>query len=192
MATVAKHSSARPAKAKRPIHRSFGFESRLKFGLFLVFAGLMSLFAVRRLHYIDIDGVYCGSPARAVPGECFWYGAAGIYRIAMRLHLAAMLPAGILACWQFVPAVRQKFMAFHLINGYVILLLSVVGTLGAIIISRHAMGGTPVVQSGTIFISLLFLASLAKAHVSVKRTQLDQHREWMLRAWFYVRLARLY
>lgn len=54
-------------------------------------------------------------------------------------------------------------------------------------ITREAFGGTLATQAfaGTLFI--LTTVGLALAYYNIKRLQIDQHRTWMLRTWFYVR-----
>lgn len=42
------------------------------------------------------------------------------------------------------------------------------------------------VQMGVGVLSIAFISSLALALYNVKRLQIEQHRAWMLRAWFYV------
>jgi uncharacterized membrane protein YozB (DUF420 family) len=42
------------------------------------------------------------------------------------------------------------------------------------------------VQMGVGVLSIAFISSLALALYNIKRLQIEQHRAWMLRAWFYV------
>jgi uncharacterized membrane protein len=87
---------------------------------------------------------------------------------------------------QFTPAIRQKVRIFHRINGYIVVFLAVIANVGAIMIAREAFGGTLATQSwiGTSFI--LTTVGLGLAIYNVKMLQIDQHRAWMLRTWFYV------
>ena len=59
-------------------------------------------------------------------------------------------------------------------------------TAGVIILARNAVGGWIEVQTGVGVLSIAFVGSLALAWYNVKRLQIEQHRAWMLRAWFYV------
>jgi uncharacterized membrane protein len=102
------------------------------------------------------------------------------------MHLATILPAALLTCAQFVPVIRRTFVLFHRINGYVILVLSLVSTAGALMIARKSVGGRMDVQVGVGVLSIAFVASLSLALYNIKRLQIEQHRAWMLRAWFYV------
>ncbi|EFY89500.1 hypothetical protein MAC_04519 [Metarhizium acridum CQMa 102] len=63
------------------------------------------------------------------------------------MHLAGILPAALLAVFQFVPAIRHKAIVVHRIGGYLVLLLSLVGVAGVFMIARHGLGDGPDVQS---------------------------------------------
>jgi hypothetical protein len=53
-------------------------------------------------------------------------------------------------------------------------------------IARVAFGGGLDIQAGVGMLALMTLVSLGLAYVNIKRLRIDQHRAWMLRAWFYV------
>ena len=106
-------------------------------------------------------------------------------RAGMIMHLL-MLPAGFLACFQFVPVIRHKVILFHRMNGYTIILLSLVATVGAFMIARNAFNGAIDMQVWTFVAGFMFLGSMILALYNIKRLQIEQHRAWMLRAWVYV------
>ena len=171
-----------------------GFSKVYNFFFFLFFGGALMGFTLARFMFIDIDNTFCGagfSPTkRASPGECYYYRF-GLYRAGMLLHLACFLPAAFLVVFQFVPAIRHKCILVHRINGYIILLLSIAGTVGALIITRRAFGGGLDTQTGFGMIAVMFLVSLLIAYINIKRLRIEQHRAWMLRAWFYACLPIL-
>lgn len=177
----------------RGVYTPIGFSKVHNFFSFLLFGGALMGFVLARLMYIDIENVFCGagfSPTkRASPGECYYYQS-GLYRAGMLLHLACILPAGFLVVFQFVPAIRHKWLLVHRINGYMILLLSLAGSAGALIVTRRAFGGGLDVQAGFGMITIMFLVSILMAYINIKKLRIDQHRAWMLRAWFYVCLVR--
>lgn len=169
------------------LRQALGFSRGRSLALFILFGGAMSLFSILQLPFIDIDNVFCGKDPWATPGECYWFGRPGINKVAMRLHLATFLPAGALVGWQFVPASRRPHLSkYHRINGYVILGLSALGTVGALIIEKRAMGGPFSARIGTWIIGLSFTTAMVMGVVSIKKRQFEQHRAWMLRGWFYV------
>jgi uncharacterized membrane protein len=105
----------------------------------------------------------------------------------MQQVLTPCTAAGLLVILQFTPAVRQTWRLFHRINGYIIVLLSIIANIGAIMIAREAFGGTLATQSWVGALFILTTIGLGLAIYNVKMLQIDQHRAWMLRTWFYVR-----
>ncbi|KAF5011838.1 hypothetical protein FDECE_2070 [Fusarium decemcellulare] len=168
----------------RKVYNPVGFSKGYNFVLFFIFAGALMGFTLSRFQYLDYDGTFCGKNGQAGIGECYFSGK-GTQRTGLLMHLATVLPAGFLVCFQFVPAIRHKVLLFHRINGYIILVLSVISTVGALMAARHAFGGGLETQLGVGFVGTAFVVSLFLAWVNIKRLQLEQHRAWMLRAWFY-------
>jgi hypothetical protein len=52
-------------------------------------------------------------------------------------------------------------------------------------IARTAFGGTLATQGLVGVLSIATLGSALMAYINIKRLQIDQHRAWMLRCWFY-------
>jgi hypothetical protein len=169
----------------RKLYNPIGFTKGYNFTLFFIFAGAMLGFILARFQYLSYNGVLCGGDPQNF--DCYYYDQSSVEKAGIIIHLAAILPAGFLACFQFVPAIRHKAILFHRLNGYVILFLSLVSTAGALMIARHAFGGGLDVQVAVGVLTIMFLGSLGLAYYNVKRLQLEQHRAWMLRGWFYVR-----
>ena len=156
--------------------------------------------------YLNISGVFCGpvdGSNHAAPGECYYYQNFDRYRIGIRLHLYTILreyrhrlsmqqlltirsAAALLVVLQFTPAIRQKWRLLHRINGWIIVLLALIANVGAIMIAREAFGGTLATQSWIGALFILTTVGLGLAIYNVKMLQIDQHRAWMLRTWFYV------
>ncbi|KAK6211455.1 hypothetical protein QIS74_10719 [Colletotrichum tabaci] len=166
--------------ATRKLYNPLGFSKGYNFVLFFIFFGALMGFTLARLQYLSFD-TFCNG---AAPGECFSYRK-GYKKAGIIIHLSGILPAGFLACFQFVPVIRHKALLFHRINGYVIILLAIVSTAGAFMIARNAFGGGLDVQAGVGLLGIMFVGSLTLAYVNIKRLQIEQHRAWMLRAWFY-------
>jgi hypothetical protein len=175
--------------AMRKVYQPIGFKKGYNFVLWFIFAGALMGFTLARLQYLDFHGVFCSvgnsGSNHAAPGECLYY-LRGHEEVGIILHLATILPASFLVVFQFIPAIRYKVMLFHRLNGYLIILLSLLGTTGVLMIARHAFGGTLATQYATGFISITFVGALVMAYINIKRLQIEQHRAWMLRAWFYV------
>ncbi|KAI1486456.1 hypothetical protein F5X96DRAFT_688757 [Biscogniauxia mediterranea] len=73
-----------------------------------------------------------------------------------------------------------------LCNGHLVILLSILGIADAIMIARNAVGGGLDVQTVVGLLAIMFIGALAMAMFNIKRLQIEQHRAWMLRAWFYL------
>lgn len=73
----------------------------------------------------------------------------------------------------------------HRINGYVIITLLILSNIGALMIARHAFGGAFETQVLFGVLALLTTGGAGLAYYNIKRLQIDQHRAWMLRTWFY-------
>lgn len=151
----------------------------------LIFAGAMLGFTLARFSYLNISGTSSSSyRSGASPGEWYHYRT-GHYRVGITLHLVAIITAGFLAVWQFVPVIRHKALLLHRINGYIVILLALIGNAGALMIARRAFGGGLDIQSAVGVLAIITTLSLTMAYCNIKRLQIDQHRAWMLRAWFY-------
>lgn len=135
---------------------------------------------------MNISGKASSSYANGTsPGEWYWFSH-GIYRIGITIHLVTILPAGLLMVWQFLPIIRHKCLIVHRINGYIVVVLSLVSNVGAVMIVRRAFGGTLATQAGVGVLAIISTASIGMAYYNIKRLQIDQHRAWMLRAVFYL------
>jgi hypothetical protein len=173
----------------RRIYNPIGFSKGYNFILWFIFGGALLGFALSRLMYLNIDGILCSKTpshgAGAVPGECYYYKS-GIGRAGIVMHLGGILPASILVVLQFVPAIRHKMLLFHRINGYGVIFLASVGTLGAFMIARNSFGGGLDVQTHIGLSGLIFVSCLALSYYNIRRLQIEQHRAWMLRGWVTV------
>ncbi|KAH8687302.1 hypothetical protein BGZ60DRAFT_438897 [Tricladium varicosporioides] len=170
----------------RNIYRPLGFQKGYNFPLFIIFAGAMMGFTLARLSYLNIGGSAPSSFRKgASPGEWYHYHT-GAKRIGITLHLAGCLPAGFLMVWQFVPVIRHRFLLFHRINGYVIIVLVFICLAGALMIGRTSFGGSLDVQTAVGVLAILVTVAMALAYYNIKCLQIDQHRAWMLRAMFYL------
>ncbi|KAH9908417.1 hypothetical protein F4778DRAFT_717155 [Xylariomycetidae sp. FL2044] len=168
----------------RRIYNPIGFSKGYNFVLWFIFLGAFFGFTLARLEYLNFYGRFCGPEASVAPGECF-YWLQPPYTVGILLHLCGILPAALLACVQFVPVVRHKAILVHRINGHVVIALALVGTAGVFIIAPRSFGGGLDVQTVTGALGIAFIWALAMAYVNIKRLQIEQHRAWMLRAWFW-------
>jgi uncharacterized membrane protein len=151
----------------------------------VIFAGGMLGFSLSRLQDLDYNHHFKESFA-LVPGY-WYYFKGGHYRYGMLIHLACILPAGILMVFQFTPIIRHKFLLFHRINGYVVLLLCLVSNAAAFVVIRHKQGGNRVPSHAVeTLMGIITTIGIFMAWWNIRRKQIDQHRAWMLRTMFYM------
>lgn len=180
------------AKARK-VYNPIGFSKGYNFILWFIFAGAMFGFALARMMFLNYNNIYCNPNSKgngAGPGECWSYNRKDLYKIGIKMHLYTIIPASFLVVFQFVPFIRYKALLFHRMNGYIVVVLAVIGTVGAIIIAPVAFGGALSIRAAVGLMSIMFLGSLFLAIWNIKTLQLEQHRAWMLRAWFYVSLPQ--
>lgn len=176
----------------RRLYLPIGFRSGPKFALWFLLGGALGGFCAARLRYLDFRGVLCPSDplerrGAAIPGECYHFEAL-VGRAGIMMHLAAVLPASVLAVFQFVPAIRYRFLTYHRVAGYVVIMLSVVSMLGVVLIAKPTFGGSLDMQAATGTAVAIFLACLSMGYYNIKKLRLHEHRAWMLRAWVIARL----
>ncbi|CAE6439415.1 unnamed protein product [Rhizoctonia solani] len=180
------HDSLDKAKFNRfirgfqQIFQTLGFKKGYNFVLWFVFGGAMLGFVLARFMYLHAPTML----AEIAPGEAYWFRR-GIYKAGMLVHLGSVLPAGFLAVFQFVPAIRYKAILVHRISGYISIFLLFIGMASAFVITRRSFGGEMSSQTWTMTIGALVLVMVTLGWVNIKRLQIDQHRKWMLRTWFY-------
>ncbi|KAI4149438.1 MAG: hypothetical protein LQ340_004624 [Diploschistes diacapsis] len=179
-------------RVARKVYNPIGFKKGYNFILFFIFNGALFGFTLARLEYLSIWGVFCNASSApqgvngAAPGECYWYANFPTLKAGITLHLSCVLPAALLAVFQFVPIIRYKIMIWHRVAGHLIILLLLCGLVGALMIANHAFGGDFAVQTWVGATSIMVVFSMSMAYANIKRLQIDQHRAWMLRTWFYL------
>jgi uncharacterized membrane protein len=139
-------------------------------------------FCLSRLQDYNFDGLFSFNTQ---PGDWLYFHE-GLFRYGMIVHLAGCLPAGLLAVLQFTPIIRHKFILFHRMVGYVTLVLVLISNIGAIIIIRRPAGGDISKQTILALLVILTTLSAVMALWNIRVLQIDQHRAWMLRLWFYM------
>jgi hypothetical protein len=192
MDAPSRQTAKAPKKSRlQKIYSPLGFSTTYNFVLWFIFAGALLGFCLARFMYINFSKNFCpkgGSTSgnSAAPGECYYYLNFNRYKIGIMLHLCGVLPAGVLAVFQFTPFIRHRWIIIHRIMGYAALLLYSVGLVGALMIARRAFGGGLDIQAWVGFVGIGILVCFIISYINIKRLQIEQHRAWMLRGWFYV------
>ncbi|KAF2770568.1 hypothetical protein EJ03DRAFT_291242 [Teratosphaeria nubilosa] len=172
----------------RKLYHPLGFSKGYNAVLWFLTIGYIFGFVCSRLFFFNFNGIFCNTahPKKygAAPLECFWHNQ-GIYAIAIRVHLYAIMPAGLLVCLQFVPAIRHYAILLHRLNGYLVILLCLVGNAGAVIMTRHSFSGDFTTQTWVGTVAILTTLGYLMAWINIKLLQIDQHRAWMMRTWVW-------
>ncbi|KAG8680988.1 hypothetical protein FRC09_017837, partial [Ceratobasidium sp. 395] len=90
------------------IYGVFGFRKAYNFVLWFIFGGAMVGFALARFMFLHPPTML----EKIAPGEAY-HMSTHLYKTAMLIHLATVLPAGILATLQFIPLIRYKALIVH-------------------------------------------------------------------------------
>ncbi|UQC76721.1 uncharacterized protein CLUP02_18236 [Colletotrichum lupini] len=122
--------------------------------LFFVFAGVLIGFTLGRFQYLNLNVFHNGS----TPREYFAYQY-GYQKAGLLIHFGAIFPIG-----------------------YIILLLSLLGIIGALMIARGSLIGGLDIQAAVGLLSIHFIGVLVAAYAKTKRLRIGLHRAWMLRA----------
>ncbi|KAL3426472.1 hypothetical protein PVAG01_03263 [Phlyctema vagabunda] len=173
------------------IYEYLEFTRGYKFMLFFLFGGTLFAFSIQRLTYLDIENRFCPAVPSLVgnTGEasmCYWVKNFTQYKVGILLHLATILPACILGVVQFLPIVRHKWLLYHRIAGYIIICLITVSNVGYLLLADIAEGGDLPTQTFLGLLALVVTTMLCLAIYNIKKLQIDQHRNWMLRVFIYM------
>ena len=169
-------------RALRKLYNPVGFKKGYNALLCFIFAGALLGFSLARMPYLDVFGYYKNN---AGPGEWYYYQLP-VEKVGIALHLGSVIPASFLVIFQFIPIIRYKAILFHRMNGYTIILLILCANASAIMIARHAFGGTLATQMLVGLLAILTTTSMIFGYINIKRLQIEQHRAWMLRLWSYL------
>ncbi|KAJ8114981.1 hypothetical protein OPT61_g3265 [Boeremia exigua] len=172
----------------RKVYNPIGFKRGYTFTFFFITVGALFGFSVARLKYtFAFSTTFCSETGDvgAAPGECYYYKQS-LYNTGIKLHLYTIIPAALLACVQFVPVIRHRFIIVHRVNGYLVLVLAYLGLISAFMILRRAFGGGLDVQLWGGVAGTMSAVSLGLSYYNVKKLQIEEHRKWMLRAWAYL------
>lgn len=107
------------------------------------------------------------------------------YPIARMSHMLPGLTYMLLAPFQFIPRIRNRYPKFHRINGRMVLILTIVLLpSGMIFAFAHPYVGFRE-QVPTVFYTVIYLVCVAMGLRSIYRRRFAEHREWMIRVYAF-------
>ncbi|KAF8335891.1 uncharacterized protein EI90DRAFT_271600 [Cantharellus anzutake] len=165
-----------------------GFHKLYNLPLWIIFGGALAGFCISRMP--DYNRSFL---INSIGVENWYWYRNEPYRLALYLHLATALPAGLLAPLQFIPAIRIKKIIVHRTIGYFCLFMVFVASMGGFILSRRVPSEDPAGILYAIALGAISLFSLFMAWINIVRLQIDQHRKaWVvLGSVISMRLIRL-
>jgi uncharacterized membrane protein len=98
------------------------------------------------------------------------------------LHITPGLLFILLAPLQFVRKVRSRKPKLHRWMGRVVLVSGIIIGSSALVMSPQMAIGGPNESAATMLFAIVFLVSLVKAFLHIRRGRVALHREWMIRA----------
>jgi uncharacterized membrane protein len=102
-------------------------------------------------------------------------------RILTLIHIVPALALVTLVPFQFSRTFRNRHLRIHRWIGRTVIILGLIIGISAMPMVRHPVGGA-IEVSCILFFDVLFLLSLTRAYVHIRRGQVALHREWMIRA----------
>ena len=97
-------------------------------------------------------------------------------------HVAAGLLALVIGPMQFWPAMRRDYPQAHRIAGRVYVIAVVVGSIAAFGLAAK-IEGSPTYSLGLAAMGIVWLTLTFMAFVAIRRKNLIQHKEWMIRSY---------
>lgn len=98
------------------------------------------------------------------------------------VHFLPGLVFIVFAPLQFIKRIRRKKIGFHRKNGWMLVPLAAVSGVYALVaaFTLPAFGGWPTIAATVVF-GIVFLYALWRAVAHIRRREVQQHREWMIR-----------
>jgi len=94
----------------------------------------------------------------------------------------------VLGPLQFVERIRARYIRLHRVSGWLFVATSMVIGVTALVMSFTVTIGGGIETAATVVFAVLFLFCLTQAVQHIRRREIAQHREWMLRT-FAIGLA---
>jgi hypothetical protein len=110
------------------------------------------------------------------------------HRLLTMVHIIPGLLFVVLGPLQFVQRLRSRRPALHRWTGRVVIVSGMIIGVTALVMSPQMAIGGANEAAATMLFAIVFLFSLIKALVSIRRRKFAVHREWMIRA-FAIGLA---
>jgi uncharacterized membrane protein len=127
--------------------------------------------------------LFAPSPAPSnFPGAAAMDAGFARHRLLTMLHITPGLLFILLAPLQFVRRLRTRKPKLHRWTGRVVLVSGLIVGSSALMMSPQMAIGGPNETAATMLFAIVFLFSLCKAYIHIRKRRVALHREWMIRA----------
>ncbi|CUA78413.1 hypothetical protein RSOLAG22IIIB_07066 [Rhizoctonia solani] len=157
-----------------------GFEKRSSLVLFVFFGGAILGYSLAKSPTMRFQTLL----KILFPGEGFWFEQT-FWKINLMIHIFTCIPASFFSVFCFLPISWKRWPKVHNILGYIVSTLLVISCVCAAIIGRRGQGGDLNTQSAFYMLASGAAGAVVLGCAAARRGELDAHREWMIRAWFY-------
>jgi uncharacterized membrane protein len=106
-----------------------------------------------------------------------------LWRTAFYIHIFGGMLAIALGPWQFIKALRRRFLTTHRVIGklYAIAILCI-GAPTGLYMAFYANGGPPA-AIGFVIMSMLWFYTTWMGIYTIRKKQIDLHKQWMIRSY---------
>lgn len=164
---------------KGPIQKALGFQKAYNVPLYAMSSAGLLYLVFFRLAYLSPSYL----EAHVESQNLYQYNHSPLTRAAFVLHLVSVLPAAAIATVQFLPKARNFSIGAHRYLGRTSIVLAWISVVTAYIITPSSYGGAPLYQAGLYVLGLFVSLALGLAWYNIRVSQIDQHRNWMIRSW---------
>jgi len=110
-------------------------------------------------------------------GDYFWSRANWLF-----VHVVCGILALVIGPFQFVPAIRNKYLHLHRWMGRTYLTSTLIGGIAGFYMASTSHIGYAY-QFGLTGLALTWIATGTMAYISIRNLNITQHREWMIRSY---------
>lgn len=98
-------------------------------------------------------------------------------------HIVCGMTAAILGPLQFWPKIRRDYLPFHRIAGRLYVIAVLGGAIASLGLSLRMEASNAAYAGGLIGLAVAWLVTTGMAFVAIRRKNLIQHKQWMIRSY---------
>lgn len=110
-------------------------------------------------------------------GPYFWSRANWVF-----VHIVFGILALLLGPFQFVPAIRNRYLTVHRWMGRTYLTSTLIAAIAGLYMASTSQVSYTY-QSGLTFLALIWITTGTMAFIAIRNLNIKQHREWMIRSY---------